>query len=433
MRDPNAVAGAAAPDAPLHSRSPAGAVSDPGDVITLAALGDIMLHGRYDALVAAGRADVVFASVRQHLAHADLVVGNLECVPSRMGTPRADKLCLRADPAYLPLLAQAGVRLLSLANNHSFDFGLEALEDVRARLEALGIATVGAGRDLATATAPAIIDCHGHRCAFLAFCDASTGATEFAAAGQPGVAALESEAVLGAVERWRDEVDHLVLLLHWGLEYVHHPTPDQARLAQAAIAHGARLVLGHHSHVLHGVQQIGRGLVAYSLGNLTDAAVDWQGPKRRYTAPLRDVDREGALLRVSLDRGGVVASQLDPLWLDDDGQPGDADVARAARIRELVRARSADLGPEALERLWEAALVERRVLGPLQTWWRQGSLLDKIRRFNLGQIHSLYLVLGTWWRIRRSRSAARWSLINPRNDRRPMPSVRPSDDPTDPP
>lgn len=392
-----------------------------GTEITLCAVGDVMLHERYDALAAAGRAAWVLDPFAALVSGADVVAGNLECVPSTLGTPRDDKLCLRADPAYLEALAGAGFSVLGLANNHGLDFGAEALLDVRARLAALGVATVGAGRDLAEARAPAILERGGRKVGFLAYCDASTGATLMAGPDTPGVAPLDRGLVLEDIARWRGQVDHLVLLLHWGLEYVPYPTPEQARLARDLVAAGAWLILGHHSHVLHGLEPQAAGLVAYSLGNFTDAAVDWQGPLRPYSAPLREADRESALLTVTLAESGVVGHGLLPLWLDDDGRPGPAPAERAERIERLVAERSRGLDPEALERHWASAVVGRRVWGPLQAWWASGTLLDKVRRFNPGQVHSLFVLLRTYLRVRFSRSATRWSLINPRNDRRPMP------------
>jgi poly-gamma-glutamate synthesis protein (capsule biosynthesis protein) len=395
-----------------------------GGLVRLGAVGDVMLHGRYDKRARAGEAEGVFAPLAAAAAELDVLVGNLETVLAAGGAPRADKLCLRGDPAYARALAAAGFRVLSLANNHTFDYGWPAFAEMRGHLRAAGLRYAGAGADLAEARAPALVEAGGARFAFLAYCDASTGATQFAGEGTPGVAPLDRELVLADLARWREAVDHVVLLLHWGLEYVAHPTPEQVRLAEELLAAGARAVLGHHSHMLQGVQARDGRLVAYSLANLTDAAVDWQGPTRHFQAPLTDVDRESVLLRLAFTPGAVALERTVPLWLDDAGQPVPAEGERRARIQSALAERSDGLDPDALERRWQSQVVERRVLGPLQAWWEDGSLLDKLRRFNLGQIHSAYLLARTYLQVKLSRSAGRWSLVNPRNDRRPMPVGR---------
>jgi len=389
--------------------------------VRLFAVGDLFLGGRYDAIARAGRAAEVFAALRPLLERADIVAGNMECVLGNSGDPRPDKLCVRADPAYAGVLAAAGFDLVSLANNHSFDYGAGGLVDTRDRLEAAGVRTLGAGENAATAAEPVIVQRRGLRIGFLAFCHESTRPSDVAAGGKPGVAALESEAVIAAVQHWRAQVDQLVLLLHWGLEYSPLPTPEQVDLARRAIDAGAGAVIGHHSHMVQGVEQYGAGVIAYSLGNCTDADVDWHGPERHYSARMTESDRQGLGLLLELGAEQVRVAELCPLWLNDRGQPEPATGVRGQTILERIAERSAALGEADLSGRWEADLVNRRVMGPLRHWWSRGSLLDKVRGFRLSQVRTLLLLLSTYARIRWSRSERRWSLFSPRNDGRPMP------------
>lgn len=398
---------------------------DTTDAIVLAACGDIMLHGRYQDLAAAGRAHWVLAPLAGLLADADVVIGNLELPLAANGRPRPDKLCLRGDPAFVPALAAAGFDVLTLANNHCLDFGAEALAETRAHLAAAGIATTGAGADPGEAGAPVIIERNGLRIGLLAACDPSTKPAPPAAPGRPGVLPLDPDLLLPAIDALRPRVDHVLLAVHWGLEYSPLPTPEQVAFAHAACERGVSAILGHHSHCIQGIECYHGAVIAYSLANLTDDGVDWQGPTRHYQAPLTDVDRTSFLLRLKLTKDAVELLPPIPLWLDDDGRPTAAEGERAEAIRAQIDACGAQLaGTADLTAHWEQEVIARRVLGPLQSWWEDGSLWDKVRRFRPGQIVSAWLLLRTWLTVRFSRSGSRWLLFSERNDTRPMPAVR---------
>ena len=398
----------------------ANTAADP--VVVLRAVGDIMLFGRYDAIADARVAENVFADLSPSLQTADLVVGNLECVLTERGQPRDDKLCLQARPLYADALRRAGFTHLSLANNHAFDFGLEGYRETQGHLSTAGIGSFGAGTSLEQALEPLILRCKGLSIGLMAACDASTQPGSLAATSAPGPAPLLIDELEPRIRALRPQVDHLVLVLHWGFEYSDYPTPDQARLAMRLIDAGATVILGHHSHKLQGIQRYRDGIIVYSLGNLTDSDVDWQGPRRHYQSQVKDVDRESVILTLELTRTGVARVETLPLWLNDAGRPERATDAVAARIQASIQRRSEGLEPAALERYWQQAVVSNRVLGPLRYWWSNGSLLDKLRRFNLGQIKSLYLLLATLIQVKFSRSRSKWRLLNPRNDTRPMPS-----------
>lgn len=388
---------------------------------TLGAVGDLLLCGRYDELMHSDQAGRVFGLMGEAFASSDIIVGNLECPLTKLGVARTDKLCLRGNPAYADVLAQAGFRVLSLANNHMLDYGLDGLRETRRVLDAAGIGAVGAGETLTAASQPLIAERNGLRIGFLAYCDRSTRPSDLATAAHFGVAPLDKDALLADIRRWRSEVDHLVLLLHWGLEYSPLPTPHQVDLAHTAIDAGVSLILGHHSHMLQGIEAYHSGVIAYSLGNCTDSDVDWQGPTRHYASQMTEADRQGLALTVELNSDGARVVGHHALWLNDSGEPEPAVGDRAATILALVEERSKALRDADLARDWANTVVDKRVLGPLRHWWSRGSLWDKIRGFRPSQLHTLFILIITFLRIRFSRSEARWSLFNPRNDTRPMP------------
>lgn len=390
--------------------------------ITLAACGDILLHGRYQDIAELEGADRVFERLAPLLCESDLLVGNLETVLSGELEPRGDKLCLRGDPRYARALADAGFKVLSLANNHCLDYGPEGLAQTRLHLESAGIVALGAGADLREASRPAVLAHKGVRLGFLAACHESTRPGPPATVSGPGIAPIEPEDLLANVEALARDVDHVILLLHWGLEYASYPTPEQVELARCAIDKGASAVLGHHSHCLQGVETYRGGVIAYSLANLTDADVDWQGPNKRYRAVLTEADRESVLLRLRIDRERIETLQHVPLWLGEDGRPAPASGERAEKIERQLAEYSRRLAESDLEAFWQSSVIESRVAGPLAHWWHRGNLWDKVKGFRPGQLTTLFLLTKTYLTVKFSRSESKWLLFNSRNDTRPMPA-----------
>jgi poly-gamma-glutamate synthesis protein (capsule biosynthesis protein) len=394
------------------------------ETVTIAVVGDIQLHGSYQDAARTGQAHALFAELRELLADADVVVGDLETVLMHGGTPRADKLCLQGAPMYAGVLRDAGLNLVTVANNHLLDYGPEGLVETLAHLAAAGIHAVGGGVDAAAAIKPVVIERNGVRLGLLGACHPSTRAVFATNDDGPGVAPMTEEVLWPAIDALKPCVDRVILLLHWGLEYSHVPTPEQVAFAHAAIDRGVSVILGDHSHALQGIEHYGNGLIAYSLGNLTDAPVDWQGPTRHYQCGVEEVDRESILLKLCVSKEHVELRDPVPLWLDDAGRPTAAAGQRAKKILEKLAECSAMLSDRDLERYWQETVIGRRVAEPLANWWREGSLWDKVRNFRPGQLVSAWLLLKTWMTLKFSRSEARWQLFNPRNDTRPMPSAR---------
>jgi hypothetical protein len=118
--------------------------------------------------------------------------------------------------------------------------------------------------------------------------------------------------------------DTVLVCMHWGQEHVHYPIPSQRRLAREMIAAGANLIVGHHPHVLQGVEAVDRGLVAYSLGNFTFAEEEWNGldPKGnqfRMQSRLSEPARRTAVLRLAVDGAtGSVRHEVIPAYLGAD-------------------------------------------------------------------------------------------------------------------
>lgn len=239
--------------------------------LVLAAGGDVNPGDRVAAAVAAYGSRHPWRSVGPILRGADLATVNLEGVVSSRGEPWPDKAFhFRGPRAVVDGAAEyAGVDVVTVANNHSLDFGRAAFRDTLAAARRAGVATVGGGAGLAAARRPAVLAAGGLRVAFLGYDDIQP---DFhARPGVAGIAPADGVLVAADVRAARRAADVVVVWFHWGVELERAPNARQRELARAALDAGAAVVLGAHPHVLQPVDRRGRTLVAWSLGNFVFA------------------------------------------------------------------------------------------------------------------------------------------------------------------
>jgi poly-gamma-glutamate capsule biosynthesis protein CapA/YwtB (metallophosphatase superfamily) len=244
-----------------------GAADPLQEEITIAAVGDLMLGGRTGPFLKQFGPDYPFRNVMPVLLQADIVAGNLESpISTRGNAVENKKFTLRAAPLAAQALKSAGIRVVSLANNHAMDFGPLALQDTLAALGENNILSAGAGMDLDDARAPAIVKIKGKTLAFLSY--SLTFPLEFfASAGRPGTAPGYADYVKADIEKVRPSADLIVVSFHWGAELMTVAKDYQVELGHKAIEWGADLVLGHHPHVLQEIEVYQGRLIVYSLGN----------------------------------------------------------------------------------------------------------------------------------------------------------------------
>jgi poly-gamma-glutamate synthesis protein (capsule biosynthesis protein) len=235
--------------------------------LVLAAGGDVNPgDGVADAVAALG-ARHPWLSVGPVLREADLATINLEGVVSERGSPWPGKpFHFRGSPAILRGARQvAGIDVVTVANNHSLDFGQDAFRDTLANARRSRIAAVGGGASLAAARRPVVLRAGGLRVAFLGYDDIQ--ADFHATARTAGTAPADPALIAADVRAARQRTDVVVVWFHWGIELETEPNARQRELAGAALRAGATVVLGAHPHVLQPIERRGRALVAWSLGN----------------------------------------------------------------------------------------------------------------------------------------------------------------------
>jgi poly-gamma-glutamate synthesis protein (capsule biosynthesis protein) len=229
-------------------------------------VGDVMVDEDPGKLIADG-ADP-FASVARFLTPKRLRIANLECVVATTGTAEVKPFTFRAHPRTLPVLAKYfdGV---SLANNHSGDFGKVAFAEMLDLLEGTRLPFFGGGRNLTEAHRAWIVERDGVRIAFLGYVEFKPRAFE-AGSSRPGVAwSGEDEQVLRDIRHALDveKVDLVIPFMHWGWEDEGAPSERQRIFARRMIDAGAAMVVGGHPHVTQGAEIYRGKPIIYSLGN----------------------------------------------------------------------------------------------------------------------------------------------------------------------
>ena len=248
--------------------------------ITLAFAGDILFDDGYSIMARmksrAGGGSLVDAgfdaAILERMRGADIFMVNNEFTYTNRGTPIEGKsFTFRADPAHASLLPEMGADIVSLANNHSYDYGEISLLDTLDTLEAVGMPYVGAGRNLSEAVRPVYFVSENVKIAFLSSTQiermdnpSTRGATETS----PGVFRSRNvDLLLSEIEKAKAVSDFVVVYVHWGTESTSEPDWSQREQAPLIAQAGADLIIGDHPHVLQGIEFIGDTPVIYSVGN----------------------------------------------------------------------------------------------------------------------------------------------------------------------
>ena len=328
---------------PLQVTGPA-----PPRVTTLTMVGDVMLGRRVgDRAAAEGDPSYPLRPMQDRLAAADITVGNLESTLSQAGAPTQGGDSFAADPRVRAGLRDAGFDAIGLANNHLGDFGDQALVETVARLRAADLSPFGAGRDLAQAREPVVVQRQGVRFGFLGF--NAIGETPEAGPDTPGALSVsmpprtgpldpaELGRVLADVRRLARRVDVVTVLPHWGTQYTERPEPVQGAVARALVRAGADLVVGGHPHWVQGASTVGDALVVHSLGNFV------------FDMDFMTETQLGLVLEATFWDARLVAAELVPYRIGPDFAPRVVPHAQAARTFELFW-RFSDLGSPAASR-----------------------------------------------------------------------------------
>ena len=304
---------------------------------TIVFAGDIILGGAVNAFAADRGAAALLGQVPE-LREADLAIANLESVATSHDLSRVDKGGLvpfhfRARPETLGVLGAAGIDLVATANNHSGDYGPDALLEQQGLLDDLGIAYAGSGSSRAEACAPVYLDAGGGVRIAVFSADATEPAFDVAVeAGtchfEIGDLAAWEEQFAEPLEQARERAHAIFFAIHWGEDFVAEPSEEKRVLGRRLIELGADAILGTNAHVLQGVEAHADGVIVHDAGHLV---ADFAKP----------VDT--AIFTFSVSQRGVESVEAIPL-VADAGRARRPSLPEAVRIIDDLTRKSAALG-----------------------------------------------------------------------------------------
>jgi poly-gamma-glutamate synthesis protein (capsule biosynthesis protein) len=247
----------------------------------------------------------------------NLVLCNLECVFSDIGRKEKSlrSLHMRGRPKTIQYLADWGITAANVANNHILEQGQNCAIDTVLQLNKAGIKAIGAGKRglFEPGIEAAEIDFGGQEMAVLGLCLLKEKYT-FNGGGS-------LNEVLEAVKTKAREGNFVIVSVHWGDEMMDRPSLEQRKTARLLVDAGAKLVVGHHPHIIQGVENVGSGLVAYSLGNFifdgSSEATGWS-----------------MILSIAVSAGEIVKWEGIPIIRGDDYRPA---LASGIRKEDLER------------------------------------------------------------------------------------------------
>lgn len=267
--------------------------------ISLIAVGDLMMGGSALSVIKKKGPDYSFALTQSIFHSADIAIANLEAPFTLSGKAFDKTFTFRVPPSYAHGIVNAGFDVLTLANNHILDYGPEGLFSTLKILDSLKIAHCGAGRNLEEADRGTILQREGWKVGFLAY-SLTYPSAFWATLKRCGTAYPNIKRLKNRIQSLKKETDLVVVSFHWGGELKTHPKPYQRFYAHQAVKWGADLVIGHHPHVLQGLELYQGRLIAYSLGNFVFGSYSRNS-------------RESIILKIRFDRKGFLLAEMIPI------------------------------------------------------------------------------------------------------------------------
>ncbi len=287
---------------------------------TILFTGDVLFANAFMAgYDTGGIHNIIGNDLLQELTDADILMINNEFPFSDRGTPAPDKqFTFRCSPSYAGALKEMGVDVVTLANNHTLDYGKDALSDTFITLDEADILYTGAGENIERAEEVQIIETNGKRFGFLGVSRVIPEGSWKVENSAPGLLSCYNDTrLIELVAQAKETCDFLAVYPHWGIEHEEYPQSYQTAIAQRCIEAGADLIVGSHPHCLQGVSYMDGRPVFYSLGNFIFG---------------QTIDRS-AVLKVTVDTSGNASFRLLPVY----AAAGTTRLADGARGEEICR------------------------------------------------------------------------------------------------
>jgi poly-gamma-glutamate synthesis protein (capsule biosynthesis protein) len=315
--------------------------------IRIGFMGDTMIGRTVNELLASKPTHYIWGDMLNNLLATDLNIANLETTLTTHDKAVPKVFNFKSDPKNVTALTAANITLVSLANNHSLDFGVEGLQETIKTLDSANIMHVGAGKNLDAAMKGAIIEKNGIKIGVLGFTDNEP--TWAAGPNKPGINYVHVgniAPIKQAIALIRNDVDLLILSIHWGPNMRQRPTQEFIDFAHQMIDAGIDIIHGHSAHIFQGIEIYKNKLIMYDTGDfIDDYAID----------PLLRND-QSFLFLVDVTKGGIKKLTLIPVLIDTM-QVNRATGTVAEEIMRKMQELSAEFGSQ-LQRENDALIVE---------------------------------------------------------------------------
>lgn len=269
--------------------------------VKLIAVGDICLQTKNNKNP--------FEMVKKYFKDKDILFGNLETVLSNCGRKAEKAALLHVSSDKVRYLKDAMFDILNVANNHIMDLGLEGFNETLGVLNINNLKFIGAGNQRFKQSY-IIIEKENLKFGFLGYSEGRVKYTK----EEVFINAIDEDKIedkiINDIKKLKSQqCDIIVISIHWSIENVFYPSPKQIKLARNTIKDGATLVLGHHPHVVQGIEKYKNGLIVYSLGNF------------QFNTNLREKTRKSIILSVEISKNGIEDYEIIPVRINEDFLP----------------------------------------------------------------------------------------------------------------
>ena len=308
-------------------------------VAKLIAVGDISLQTRSNKHP--------FKNVKEIFKSKDILFGNLETVLSNRGEEIEKAVSLHTSPDKIKYLKDARFDVLNIANNHILDLGVEGFNNTLDVLYKNNLTFIGAKNK--PGKYYVILEKQGIKFGFLAYIEERLSLSEKGI----WINTIEITNIIKNIQYLRSQCEFVIISLHWGTENVFYPSPKQIDFAHRLIDHGAIIILGHHPHVIQGIEQYKNGLIAYSLGNFQF------DPKLSYSKTNKSI-----ILCLNFSEKGLKGYDIFPIVINRDFLPCIVDGKAKNETEDFINEISQPIvRKKVTERWWFEEIAEEYLSG----------------------------------------------------------------------
>lgn len=290
--------------------------------VTLTAVGDVLLgYKMMEAKIKEHGVNYAFEKIASRLREADLTICNFESCISTMGAPiKKKQFTFRCNPRTIEALKYAGIDAVNLANNHAGDYGRDALRDTLKYLEKENMPYFGAVKRAPEPDRGVVLERNGVKVGFLGFTSVFPKQFWFGKKAPGLVSSWPEDGLAERIRELRKRADVVVVSFHWGNENMFYPDINQIYLARFALDKGADIVIGHHPHVMEGIEIYKGKPILYSMGNFI-------------FFPPKEIGKETIIAEFTVNKQGkTLGIKIEPVYIDD-GQPH---IPLGAKGREII-------------------------------------------------------------------------------------------------